>query len=82
MVLWERGIRAGLVGDMEAEGAAREDSTAMGENEEDIITMKFRITVLLGKLQQSVRQATNMEEGGFVLPDDISTKTRQLGYRL
>ena len=35
MDLWERGLHAGLVGDAEVEGAARECRAAIGEEEED-----------------------------------------------
>ena len=35
MDLWERGLHAGLVGDADAEGAAREGRAASGGEEED-----------------------------------------------
>ena len=35
MGLWERGLRAGLVGNAEVEGAAREGKAASGGEEED-----------------------------------------------
>ena len=35
MDLWERGLHAGLVGDAEAEGAAREGIATSGGEEED-----------------------------------------------
>ena len=33
--LWERGLHTSMVGDAEAEGAARESSPSSGEEEED-----------------------------------------------
>ena len=76
MDLWERLQHAGLVGDAEAEGAAQECRAAFsGEEEEDAVARSFHDTVLLGKLQQAVCQATDREGGGCLLPDDQCTKT-------
>ena len=41
MDLWERGLHSGLVGDTEAEGAAREDRAASGGEEEDEAVAKI-----------------------------------------
>ena len=71
MDLWERGQHAGLVGNAEAEGAAREGRDAScGEEEDEGVVRSFHETVLSGKLQQAVRQATDYEGGGYILPDD------------
>ena len=35
----------------------------------------FHETVLSGKLRQAVRRATDQEEGGCLLPEDLYTKT-------
>ena len=49
--LWERGIHAGLVGDAEAEGTAREVRAASGREEEDeAVARSYNDTVLSGKL--------------------------------
>ena len=59
MDLWDRGLHAGLVGDAEAEGAAREYRAASGGEEEDeTVAISYHDTVLSGKLRQAVRQAT------------------------
>ena len=63
MDLRERGIHAGLVGDAEAGGAAREGRAASGK----AVTQSFHKTVLSGKLRKAARQATN-REGGRVSP--------------
>ena len=79
MDLWERGLHAGLGGDAEAEGAARGVRAASGSKEEDdSVARSFHKTVLLGKLRQAVRRATNREGGGCLLPNDQCTKTGQL----
>ena len=57
MDLWERGLHAGLVGDAEAEDAAKVGRAAfIGEEEEDAVARSFHETVLSGKLQQAVCQ--------------------------
>ena len=59
MDLWGRGLHAGLVGDANAEGAAREGRVASGgEEEEEAVERSYHDTVLSGKLRQAVRQAT------------------------
>ena len=51
MDLWERGLHTGLVGDAEAEGAAREGMVASGGEEEDeAVARSYDDTVLSGKL--------------------------------
>ena len=70
MDLWERGLHAGLVGDAEAEGAAREGRAASGGEEEEEVSWSYHDTVLSGKLCQAVLRATNREGGGCLLPDD------------
>ena len=60
--LWERGLHAGLVGDAEAEGAAREGRAASGGEEEDEdVARSYHDTVMLGKIRQAVCQATDRE---------------------
>ena len=55
MDLWERGHHAGLVGNAEAEGAAREGRAAFsGEEEDDAVARSFHKTLLLGKLHQAL----------------------------
>ena len=76
MDLWERGLHAGLVGDAEAEGAAREGRAASGvEDEDETVAQSYHDTVLSGKLNQAVHWATNREGGGCFLSDDQCTKT-------
>ena len=71
MDLWERGLHAGLVGDAEAEGVAREGRAASGEEEENnAIARSHHDIVLLGKLHQAVLRTTKREGGGCLLPDD------------
>ena len=68
----------GLVGDAKAEGAAREGrATFSGKEEDDAIARSYHDTVLSGKLRQAVRQATDREGGGCLLPEDQCTKTRR-----
>ena len=71
------GIRAaGLVGDAKAEGAAREGRAAFrGKEEDDAVVWSFYETVLLGKLRQAVRRATDREGAGCLLLGDKFTKT-------
>ena len=79
MDLWERGQHAGLVGDAEAEGAARDSRAAFsGEEEDDAVARSFHERVLSGKLRQAVRQATNREGGGCLLTKEKCTKTGRL----
>ena len=76
MDLWERGQHDGLLGDSEAEGAAREGRAAFsGEEEDDAVARSFHETVLSGKLRKAVRRATNREGGGCLLPEEKCTKT-------
>ena len=61
--LWERGLNAGLVGDAEAEGAAREGRAASGGKEEDkAVDWSYHDRVLSGNIQQAVRRATYRKE--------------------
>ena len=79
MDLWERGQHAGLLGDAEAEGAAREGRAAFsGEEEDDAVARSFHETVLSGKLRQAVPRATDREGGGCLLLGDQCTKTGRL----
>ena len=76
MDLWERGLHAGLEGDFEAEGAAREGRAARGgEEEEEEITWSYHNKVLYGNLRQAVHWATDRKGGGCLLPDDQCTNT-------
>ena len=76
MELLGRGHNAGLVGDAEAEGDAREGRAAFsGEEEDDTVARSFHETVLSGKLRQAVRRATDREGGGCLLPEEKFTKT-------
>ena len=62
MDLWERGQHAGLVGDAETEGTAREGRSAFsGKEEDDTVARSFHETVLLGKVRQAVHWATDQE---------------------
>ena len=64
------------MGGEEAEGAAGEGRDARGGEEEDEQKSRsYHSTVLLGKLSQAVYQATNMEGGGCLLPDDQRIST-------
>ena len=76
MDLWERGQHAGLVGDAEAEGAARKGRVAFnGKEEDDAVARIFHETVLSGKLRQAVRRAIDREGRWCLLPGDKCTKT-------
>ena len=76
MDLWKRGQHAGMVGDAETEGAAREGRAAFsGEEEDNVVARSFHKTVLLGKIRQAVRQATDREGGGCLLLGEKCTKT-------
>ena len=81
MELGERGQHAGLVGDADAERAAREGRAAFrGEEEDDAVAREFHETVISGNLRQAVRRATDREGGGCLLPDDQCTN-RATGCR-
>ena len=61
---------------MEVEGATRAGRAARGGEEEDkAVARSYHITVLLGKLVQSVRLVTYREGGECFLPDDPRTNT-------
>ena len=76
MDLWERGQYTGLVGDAKAEGASREGRAAScSKEQDDYLAQSYHHTVLSGKLRQAVRQSTDTEGGGCLLPDDQCTKT-------
>ena len=78
MDLWERGLHAGLVGDDDAEGAAREGRDASGgEEEDDVLSQIYHYMSLSGKLRKAIRQSINREGGGCILLDDQCTKTGQ-----
>ena len=79
MDIWERGLRAGLVRDAQVEGATKEGRAASGGDEEEkAVARSYHDTVLSGMLRKDVRQAANMEEGGFLLPHDQCTKTGRI----
>ena len=78
MDLWERGLHAVLVGDVEVEGAVREGRAASrGKEGDGAIAKRYHDTVLSSKLWQAVRRATKREGGGCLLLDDQCTKTGQ-----
>ena len=55
MCLYKRGLHVHLVGDAEAEGAAREDRAfRVGEEDNEALGRTFHSTVLSGKLMQAV----------------------------
>ena len=55
MDLWERGLHAGLIGDTETKGAAREGrADSGGEEEDEVISQSYNDTVLSGKLRHAV----------------------------
>ena len=69
-------MHAGLMGDAEAEGAAREGrATSGGQREDDTVAQSYHDIVLYGKLRQVVGRATNREGGRCLLSDDQCTKT-------
>ena len=71
MDLWERGLHAGLIGDVDVEGAARDGRAASGGEEEDeAISQSYNDTVFSGKLRHAVCRKTDREGGGCLLPDD------------
>ena len=76
MDLWDRGLHAELVGDDDAEGAAREVRSASGGEEKDkAVSQSYHDKVLSGKLRQVVHRATDREGGGCLLLDYQCTKT-------
>ena len=52
------------MGGADAEGADREGRSAREEEEEEGMDRYFHITVMLSKIRQAIRWATNMEGGG------------------
>ena len=55
MDLWDRGLHAGLVGDTELEGAAREGRACSRRDEEDnTVSISYHGMVLLSKIRQAV----------------------------
>ena len=65
-----------MLGDAEAEGAARDDRSASRVEEEDEAVARSNHEMLLsGKLRQAIRQATNRERGGCLILDNQCTKT-------
>ena len=76
MDLWERDLHAGLVGDDDTEGDAREGRATSGREEEyEAVTRNYHDTVFSSKLRQAVHWATDREGIGCILPDDQCTKT-------
>ena len=85
MDLWERGLHAGLVGNAEVEGAAREvranregRAARGGDKEDEVVARSYHDMVLSSKLLQAVRRATHREGVGYLLPDYQCTKTGRL----
>ena len=79
MELWRGVLHTVLVGYVEAWGAYRElRESKGGEEEYESISQNYHSAVLLGKLRQTIRQATDREGGGCLLPDDQCTKTGRL----
>ena len=73
---WNIGLHAGLVGDAEAEGAAREGRATRGGDEEDeVVARIYHDMCLSSKIRKAVPQATYREGGGCLLPYDQFTKT-------
>ena len=80
MDLWERGLHTVLAGGTEVEGSAREGMFArVGEEEEEALDSKFRITVLSGNVCQNLRQATN--RGGGSHPAGYMHQDRETNRR-
>ena len=76
MDLWERGLHAGLVGNAEVEGAAREvranregRAARGGDKEDEVVARSYHDMVLSSKLLQAVCRATHREGVGYLLPD-------------
>ena len=66
----------GLVGDADAEGAAKEGRAARGGEEEDeAATRSYHDTILSGEISQAVRRATRREGGGCLFLNDQYTNT-------
>ena len=60
MEIWERGLHTGLVGNAEAEGAAREGKAASGGEEKyETLARSYPDTIFSGKLRQPVLRETN-----------------------
>ena len=55
MDLWDRSLHAGLVGDTELEGAAREGrASSRRDEEENTVSISYHGMVLLSKIRQAV----------------------------
>ena len=77
--LWKRGVYAVLVGSALAECRDREGRVKRcEEEEEDRLVRRFYRILMAGKLRQAVRQATDREGGGCILPGDVCTNNGQL----
>ena len=77
MDLWKRGLDAGLVGDTEAEGSARDGRAASRgkeEEEDEAVSRSYHETVFSGKLSPAINQATNRKWGESILPYDQCKK--------
>ena len=71
-----------MVGNIEAEGAAREGRSASGGKEEDeAVAWSYHDTVLSGKLRQAVRRATDREGGGLSPPGRPMHEKRVASFR-
>ena len=76
LVIWERGIHAGLVGDALAEVRSREGRfDQSNDREKDCLARIFHSTFLSINLRQEVRWSTNWEGGRCLLLGDVCTKT-------
>ena len=74
--IWKRGIHAGLMGGVLAEGRASKGRIKRREEEEEgFLAHSFHSTLLSGDIHQAVRQTADHEEMGFLLPGDVYTKT-------
>ena len=79
MDLLERGLNAGLLGDVVAERSLREVQAAKyGEEEEDCLAHSFHSTFLYGNMRQAVCWETN-REGGRVFSWGVPAQ--RPGYR-